>query len=1144
MSQINQGVALLTINLACIFLVQGAIAQITPDNTLGAESSFVTQNIEFDNRTVNLIQGGALRDKNLFHSFLDFNIDAGKNVYFDNPAAIQSIFSRVTGNNVSEIFGTLGVAGNADLFLLNPNGILFGENATLDVAGSFLATTAEKFDFGDDLEFSAINPQTAPLLTVTLEPGLQAGVPTLGNIVNEGTLKVGQSKNLSLWGKDVINRGTLVAPSGSVQILGERLRLDETTHIDVTGFGNAGQVLIGGEYQGQGILPTAQQLIVEPGAVIQANGFGVGDGGEVILWADHTTQFGGNIESRGGSLGGDGGFVEVSGAQSLQFNGLVDTSSPLGETGTLLLDPTNINIIAGTSPVFGAADGIWNSAEDPGDQNFGAETLATLLNNGNLILEATDQITIASDVNLNSPNSLTLIADKITNQNDSSLIQTGGGDIFLGASSKPITSISFSGDENGDGVINGVEFGVVGNSGNISVYTSFLELADGGVLATTNNGNGTAGDIIINATNSILLNKGAINAELFENGIGEGGNIQIKTNNLTLNNESVIFSSTSGQGDAGDTKITVLDTIKLDASAISSGVDPDAVGNGGDVMINSSRLIMTNNSGIDALVLGRGQAGQLNINATEEIQVDKSFIDTGIFAQAIGDGGDLNITTKTLKVINDSRIAANTFGIGNAGKLDLLATESIQIENSSILSDVFPNLGDNLQPILQDFFTSMLGPNFTIDEFFSLFESRNAEFDLLRLFLDEISVADLGQFIGDVSTPGTGGNIEIESKNINLNNAEISASTYSNGLAGAILVNTENLNLEANSLIQTNTFSSGNAGETRLNVTNDLNINNSSIEARTGVGSTGNGGDIKINHRGANLANSRIAVDSKGSGTGGDISVGSNFINLSNSAITTETFSSDGGNIFLDLDNRLFLEKASNVTATAGLAQQAGNGGNITVAASSIVASPNEDSNIFADAFSGLGGRIFVSVDKLVNIGFQTENIPVRNDITASSIIESSRLIFSPIFSLLFGGLPGSVIIESDIEDDRELPETLIDPSELIDRRCIGSAPGNASEFRLVGRGGRSPQPTDIFDVSESLEDIGPSYLQTTNENAISSPPQLSTNMANSEIAGIDSWHVTENGIIQLRTAIAQMNQKFVPHAISNCRHPELELLQ
>jgi filamentous hemagglutinin family protein len=131
------GVAVLQI-LALIISEQ-ANAQITPDNTLGAESSVVTSNVEIQGLPsdaqgqelkVLRIDGGAIRGINLFHSFQEFNIGEGGGVYFSNPQGIENILSRVTGTNHSEILGRLGVLGNANLFLINPNGIIFGAHAS------------------------------------------------------------------------------------------------------------------------------------------------------------------------------------------------------------------------------------------------------------------------------------------------------------------------------------------------------------------------------------------------------------------------------------------------------------------------------------------------------------------------------------------------------------------------------------------------------------------------------------------------------------------------------------------------------------------------------------------------------------------------------------------------------------------------------------------------------------------------------------------------------------------------------------------------------------------------------------------------------------------------------------------------------
>lgn len=133
------------------------------DDTLGNER-FVVVPLE-SNTPGERIEGGARRGDNLFHNFQQFNVDIGRGVYFNDPG-VNNIITRVSGGTRSQIDGVLGVLGNANLFLINPNGIIFGANARLDVGGSFTATTADAMKFNNQGTFSATNPTTVPLLTV------------------------------------------------------------------------------------------------------------------------------------------------------------------------------------------------------------------------------------------------------------------------------------------------------------------------------------------------------------------------------------------------------------------------------------------------------------------------------------------------------------------------------------------------------------------------------------------------------------------------------------------------------------------------------------------------------------------------------------------------------------------------------------------------------------------------------------------------------------------------------------------------------------------------------------------------------------------------------------------------------------------
>ena len=212
-----------------------AFAQIAPDATLGDKSSIVTTNVDINGIPSDRIDGGTIRGVNLFHSFQEFNVDAERGAYFTNHAGIENILSRVTGGNISKILGTLGVVGgNANLFLINPNGIIFGPNASLDLNGSFLASTANSLIFADGTRFSTAPSQSAPLLTVSIPVGLQFG-GAAGAISNQSQaspngaentlgdpvgLHVQTGKTLALVGGDVtLEGGNLTAKQGRIELV-------------------------------------------------------------------------------------------------------------------------------------------------------------------------------------------------------------------------------------------------------------------------------------------------------------------------------------------------------------------------------------------------------------------------------------------------------------------------------------------------------------------------------------------------------------------------------------------------------------------------------------------------------------------------------------------------------------------------------------------------------------------------------------------------------------------------------------------------------------------------------------------------------------------------------------------------------------
>ena len=461
------------------------------------------------------IHGGSLSGDgaNLFHSFQEFGLSPGEIANFLANPQLQNILGRVTSGNASIIDGLIQVSGGSpNLYLMNPAGLVFGPNASLNVPASFTATTANRIGFGNGQWFNATGPNQFSTLTGT--PNQFAFTATQpGSLVNAGNLAVPIGHNLMLLGGSIINTGNLTAPggnitvaavpgeslvrvsqagmllnleieplatsgntappssspspssppsplslpelltqvnahhatgitvaadgslhltgsglaipadpnttiisgtlnastphtpdptpqaAGSINILGDQIALLGAT-IDASGPNRGGDIRIGGEFQGGGKLPRASQVIIDEHTKIAADAWDNGDGGRVIAWADELNRFYGNITARGGPNGGDGGFVEVSGKENLDFKGQVDVSAQQGDAGTLLLDPENITIVAG-GPFIGndleLTDNQILFSDSPG-ANFTISTGQILfqLLSGSVILEATNSITINS----------------------------------------------------------------------------------------------------------------------------------------------------------------------------------------------------------------------------------------------------------------------------------------------------------------------------------------------------------------------------------------------------------------------------------------------------------------------------------------------------------------------------------------------------------------------------------------------------------------------------------------------------------------------------------------------------------------------------------------------------------------------------
>ncbi|MEH2179233.1 filamentous hemagglutinin N-terminal domain-containing protein [Nostoc sp.] len=194
-------------------------AQVIADPSLG------TQVKPIDDTTYEIRGGTEVGERNLFHSFNRFDVpDRGSANFINNPN-IVNIFSRVTGGNPSVIQGWIRAQGNANLFLISPSGIIFGENAKLNIGGSFIGTTASAIRFPEGGEFSMTSPVNPlnPLLKVNPSAFIfnQIAEPIKSIQVNDANLSVPNSRSLLLLGGDVnLQGGELQATSGRVELGG------------------------------------------------------------------------------------------------------------------------------------------------------------------------------------------------------------------------------------------------------------------------------------------------------------------------------------------------------------------------------------------------------------------------------------------------------------------------------------------------------------------------------------------------------------------------------------------------------------------------------------------------------------------------------------------------------------------------------------------------------------------------------------------------------------------------------------------------------------------------------------------------------------------------------------------------------------
>ncbi|MEQ8960585.1 MAG: filamentous hemagglutinin N-terminal domain-containing protein, partial [Coleofasciculus sp. C2-GNP5-27] len=632
---------------------QPAIAQITPDATLGSETVLDTGSDLADI----LIRGGVPRDSHLFHSFETFNVGDGQRVYFANPDGIETIFTRVTGENLTTILGTLGVDGSANLILLNPNGIFFGENARLDVSGAFRAMTADSIIFENGLEFSATNPQPpSPLLTINVPIGLQFG-PNPGTIVNQSVATIGDQvvglavqpgQTLSLIGGDVeLNGGHLTAPSGKIE-LGSVFNGEWNLNSPQSSFPNATSSTLG-----------TIQLIEQ--ATVNTSGAG---GGEILVQGRQVSVLDGSqIQSI--TLGSQpGANLTINAAELVEVVGASPTGFPISSIKTNTIGTgSGGDLTINTAQLRVQGQGLVSAS------TFGGGT------GGDLTIRASDSVELSGSGFEDLQQNIILRA-----------LATPEQLAALGVPPFQVSDIEFF----GGGLLAATQ-GSSSPAGRLTIDTSRFVMGNGAIASTPTGGAGRGGDVSINASESVEISGSAFVTGAFQGTTGDAGNLRVNSRHLTLQNGGLLQTITFGQGDGGNLQVNASESVQMDSTPIGAlaptGIFANSVfgtGTGGDITVNTRRIIMREgaqvgnqtgaSTGLGLIPVG-GPAGDVVINATDFIEVDGVSPDSqfisgpGTTSFSGAPAGDTTISTRNMIIRNGGNISTTTLSAGDGGRL-------------------------------------------------------------------------------------------------------------------------------------------------------------------------------------------------------------------------------------------------------------------------------------------------------------------------------------------------------------------------------------------------------------------------------------------------------------------------------------------
>ena len=642
-----------------LFVSVSVSAQIAADGTTSTE---VTTN---DSNNFNINAGDRV-GSNLFHSFSDFSVPTGGSASFNNALDVDNIINRVTGGNISNIDGLLRANGSANLFLINPAGIIFGAGARLNIGGSFLGSTADSILFPEG-EFSAVDLDNPPLLTINAPIGL--GIRNNpGDIINQSVsnngagLQVPLGESITLVGGDInLAGGNIFAPGGRVEL---------------GGLSAAGEISINpnGELSFPSDIERADINLTNQAAVdVRADGGGFINFNARNLTLSEQSQLLTGIAENISSSDAQPGDITINATESVR---LIGTTLNLNE-----LIPLTAIVISGTVTTSNL------------------EILTGIISEG--------------DITINTPNLLlqngAFLGSTVFANNNTSI--EGAGDIIISNSQQVEVTGSF--------ITTLANRNTETRAGDITINTERLLVKEGAAIASATFGNGDGGEININASESIevttTLADAIIPTIITSNSIfgqGTAGDINIDTGNLIVREGGAISSDSGGEIFIGENQDIGNVFAPSDLQIGSEGnIFLIQGGSAGNLEIKADSIEITGrsignqfSSALTSESTTSASAGNINIDTNELIISDSAEVRVG--STLTGEGGNIDIQTNSLTLENEALISAQANESADGGNIDIDAEFIIAFpnQNNDIVANAEQGTGGSINIITEGIF--------------------------------------------------------------------------------------------------------------------------------------------------------------------------------------------------------------------------------------------------------------------------------------------------------------------------------------------------------------------------------------------------------------------------------------------------------